>query len=218
MDSRALTLTEVIVTAGVILLIALFVSLVGRRYYDRKGAYTRARTQDAIASIATAVELYRADSGAYPVPVEYFLSPAFLTSKKAKSKGLTREKIVKQFGLGKPDGNGHYTITRPGLWPDVLVSPMRYIRGERSLVDPFSLDDDPFYRYMVYSPPGSDVPTTFIVVGCGPNGVLDLPIYPSAAKGTAAPVFDPAAGPPTYGLPRPLDSYDDYFRIGGIGE
>jgi len=46
------------------------------------------------------------------------------------------------------------------------------------------------------------------IFASGPDGDRDLPIYASGeASGPRSLVFDPGAGPPDFGLPRPLATY-----------
>jgi hypothetical protein len=204
-QKTALTLTEVVVVVVIVLLLCLFAVLARAVFLQLTVRRKAVRTPTFLRQVCVAAEAYRIDYGVYPLPVEYFLAPAFLTSKEAVGKGLTSASIVKQFGLGKPDAYGRYAIMRPGLWPLAVTTPLAYVSSWGSVGPEVRVEE---LGYMVYGPPSSGTLQSYIMAMTGPDGDLDLPIYaPVATAGSRATALDPSAGPPDYGLARPLADY-----------
>jgi hypothetical protein len=124
------------------------------------------------------------------------------------------------------DWSAYPTLVENELFLPCLTTPIAYLA--RFPLDPSSPGGDSFFDYMSYVTQPKGPPQAFIVRAHGPDGDYDLPIHPpSATKRSQAAVFDPNAGPPSFGLPRPLATYrydptngvrsdGDLFRTGGI--
>ena len=196
---QAITALEI----ALVIVILLVLAIVGTRFY--LGNYlVRKRVEQSHADLrrlAIAIEERFVDWSIYPIPREYLRSPEYLGGGRA-NEWRDYEELVKylDLGVGKPPGD--FYTTYMAFWPRAITTPVAYVA--KFPADPFSRESDRSYGYMVYRQ--HDPPLPFILVGCGPDGDRDLPLYDYGRDlGRKEPwSSDPRA---YQGFPRPLITY-----------
>lgn len=166
---RALTAWELAIVVAVVAVLVLLGGYYAGIWVVRKQI---GQTRSDLWHWAVAAEAYAVDWSIHPLPVEYLFSTNAYTNLKPNERAFSRDDWVKRLKLGKPDSFGHYAYMAPGFWPQAVTTPIAYV--SRSMLDPFSTKGDRTYGYMIY---GHDYPRGYVLVGCGPDGDRDLPLY-----------------------------------------
>lgn len=192
---RAITALELAIVTAVVALLTLVCLDIHLGRLLRKRVDT---AQSNLRALAAAIDAYYDDNGLYPIPVEYLLTPQ-RPLLGAPGHSLLPSETAARYNLDAADDYGHYSIYAPGLWPLSLTTPMAYLF--KLPADPFNPVGDRSYGYMISR--SSDV-YTYILVGCGPDGDRDLPVYDFGREATErrAPF-----GQDRHGFDRPIVAY-----------
>lgn len=168
--SQAVTAVEIAVVLAVLVVVALVGLVFLRGFVVRQKIR---QTNRDLQRLAIAIESYCVDWSSYPFPIEYLLTDEFLDGPWGPKPRPDRDQWVKRLQLGPVDEYGHYATAAPGFWPCALTTPVAFL--DRIPNDPFRRGGDRSYGYMFHVRKHGQYP--YILVGCGPDGDRDLPVY-----------------------------------------